>query len=67
MIGIVLARYSASPTIYGKVDPCELFRSYSLKCPPSPVSNGSSYIAEIPPRRNIYIYIYILVYEIFIF
>jgi len=24
MIGILLARYSASPTIYGTVDPCEL-------------------------------------------
>jgi len=25
MIGIVLARYSSSPIIYGTVDPCELF------------------------------------------
>jgi len=24
MIGIVLTKYSASPTIYGTVDPCEL-------------------------------------------
>jgi len=53
MIGIVLVRYSASPTIYGTVDPYELFRSFSLKCPRSPVSNCSSSKAEIPPRRNI--------------
>jgi len=52
MIGIVLAIYSASLTIYGTVYPCELFRSCSHKCPRSPVSNCSSSKAEIPPRRN---------------
>ena len=31
MIGNVLARYSECPTIYGTVDPCKLFRSYSFK------------------------------------
>jgi len=53
MIDIVLARYSASTTIYGIVDPCELFRSCSLKCPRSLVSNCSSSISEIPSKRNI--------------
>jgi len=53
MIGIVLARYSASPTIYGTVDPCKPFRSCSLKCICSPVSNCSSPKAKIPPRRNV--------------
>jgi len=38
MIGIVLVRYFASPTIYETedLDPCELFRGCSLKCPRSP-------------------------------
>jgi len=53
MIGIVLARYSASPTIYGTVEPRELFRSCSFKYLYSPVSNSSSSKAEIPPRRNV--------------
>jgi len=53
IIDIELARYSANPTIYGTVDPCELFKSCSLKCLYSPVSNCSSSKAEIPPRKNI--------------
>jgi len=53
MIGIVLARYSASPTIYGTVDPWEFFKGCSLKYPHSPISNGSSSKAEIPSKRNI--------------
>ena len=42
MIGIVSVRYSSSPTIYGTVDPCELFKSCSLKCFCSLISNCSS-------------------------
>ena len=53
MIGIVLTRYLACTTIYGTLEPCELFRSCSLKCLCSPVSNCSSSKAEIPPRRNV--------------
>jgi len=53
MIGIVLARYSAIPTMYGTVDPCELFRSCSRKCLCSPVLNYSSSKAAIPPGRNL--------------
>jgi hypothetical protein len=58
MIGIVLEKYSESPTIYGTIDPCELFRSCSLKCLRSLVLNCSSSKAEIPPRRNIKIYLF---------
>ena len=53
MIDIVLARYSASPTIYGTADPCELFRNCSLKCLCSLVSSCRSSKVEIPPRRNV--------------
>jgi len=53
MIDIILARYSASPTIYRTVDPRELFRSFSRKCLFSPVSNCSSSKADIPSRRNL--------------
>jgi len=59
MIGIVLARYSASSTIYGTVDPCELnFLVIVHLIVSVPQYRCSSSKAEIPPRRNIYIYIY---------
>jgi len=61
MIDIILVRYFA-PTKYGTADPWELFRSCSHKCPRSPISNGSSSKAKIPPRRNKK-----PVYKIFIF
>jgi len=56
MISIALARYSASPTIYGTVDPCELFRSCLLKCLSVPQYGIVAHLKLKFPQEGMYKY-----------